>query len=241
MANEVVVPVLPTRSLKTTLEFYNALGFHTTHEQHAPYVYGAVQHEDINLHFHGSDTLEPNRESSHICLVMVRDVNALHQTFTSGVKQHFGKRLRTGIPRIGNVNTLSKDRRFNLLDPDGNRLIVIQTLPSSAKKPKPARTTPLARAVTAARLDAYSRDAPRIAAQFFDEALEHTDNEPNIVLFRAYVLRADIAVMLEDRETLQRFVSSAKRILLEDAERLELREELERLGELETMLEARDS
>ncbi|NJK43882.1 MAG: hypothetical protein HC933_05975 [Pleurocapsa sp. SU_196_0] len=204
MANEIVVPVLPTRSLKTTLEFYNALGFQTLYEQHAPYVYGSVKHEHIQLDFFGSQT-PPNQDSSHICLVLVRDVDALHAAFVAGMKQRYGKRLRSGYPRLGNVNTLSKDRRFNLLDPDGNRLIVIQPLTSSAKQPKPQRTTPLTRAVTAARLDAYSRDAPSIAAEGLDEALERTENEPNIVLFRAHVLRADIAAMLEDRMNLKRF------------------------------------
>jgi hypothetical protein len=161
----------------------------------------------------------------------------LHSSFVTGMKQRYGKRLRSGYPRLGNVNTLSKDRRFNLLDPDGNRLIVIQTLTSSTKPPKPKTTTPLTRAITAARLDAYSRDEPRIAAEVLDEALEDVKDEPSVALFRAFVLRADIAAMLEDRERLEHFVSSAKRVTLEAEEHLELREELERLAELESLLE----
>jgi catechol 2,3-dioxygenase-like lactoylglutathione lyase family enzyme len=236
MANEIVVPVLPTRSLKTTLEFYNALGFQTLYEQHAPYVYGSVKNEQIQFDFFGSQT-SPGQDSSHICLVLVQDVDTLHRRFVTGMKQRYGKRLRSGYPRLGNVNTLSKDRRFNLLDPDGNRLIVIQTLTPATKPPKPKFTTPLARAITGARLDAYSRDEPRIAAEHLDEALEHVEDEPNPVLFRAFVLRADIAAILEDRENLERFVIQAKSITLESGERLELREELERLAELESPLE----
>jgi hypothetical protein len=237
MANETVVPVLPTGSLKTTLEFYNALGFQTTHEQHAPYVYGAVKLEGIELHFVALKTLVPNQESGHICLVMVGDVYAIHQTFTRGIKTRFGKQLRSGIPRIGTVNSLSKDRRFNMLDPSGNRLIVIQVLASSEKKPKPTRTTPLAKAISGARLDAYSRDAPSIAAEHLDEALERVGDEPTAVLFRAFVLRADIAAMLENREHLKRFVLEAKSITLEAGEHVVLREELARLAELEMLLE----
>jgi catechol 2,3-dioxygenase-like lactoylglutathione lyase family enzyme len=238
VAGERVVPVLPCRSLKTTLEFYNALGFRTTHEQHAPYVYGAVDLEGIELHFVSMKTLEPSAESGHICLVMVSDACAVHAAFTRGIKARYGKGFRTGIPRIGSVNSFSKDRRFNLLDPNGNRLIVIQVLEPSAKKPKPARTTPLAKAISAARLDAYSRDAPEIAAEFFDEALENSSNEPNATLFRAFVLRADIAAMLADQATLEQFVTRAKAVTFEEDERTDLSEELARLAELEGMLGA---
>lgn len=66
----------------------------------------------------------------------MNDVNALHTAFAAGLKQHYGKRLRSGIPRIGNINTLSKDQRFNMLDPDGNRLIVIQIRTETSRKPK---------------------------------------------------------------------------------------------------------
>jgi catechol 2,3-dioxygenase-like lactoylglutathione lyase family enzyme len=233
VASEQVVPVLPTRNLKETLGFYNALGFQTTHEQHAPYVYGAIKLGGIELHFVALKSLEVGQESGHICLVMVRDVNAIHQAFTRGIKARFGKQLRSGIPRMGGVNALSKDRRFNLIDPNGNRLIVIQTLEKAAKKPKSARTTPLAKAISAARLDAYSRDAPAIAAEWFDKALEQIKDKPSSVLFRAFVLRADIAAMLDDQPTLEQFVSKAKAIALSDAETLEVAEELERLAELE--------
>lgn len=47
MTTQTVVPVFPCHDLKTTLAFYNALGFATLHEQHAPYVYGSVRFEQI--------------------------------------------------------------------------------------------------------------------------------------------------------------------------------------------------
>ncbi len=237
MSGEKVVPIFPCRDLKETLQFYTALGFVTTYEQHAPYVYGAVQYEDIHLHFNGSKNLKPNTESSHIALVTVSNIVSLHKAFSSGIKTAFGKQLRRGIPRLGTVNTLSKDSRFNMLDPSGNRLIVVQVRDKSKPKQKPKHTTPLTRAIQGARLDAYSREEPAIAASYLDEALTNIEGEPTSVCFRAFVLRADVAAMLDDAQTLNRYVLMAKTIDMTDEEKLELTEEIERFSELENQIQ----
>ncbi len=236
MANEVVVPILPSRSLKTILEFYGALGFHIKYEQHAPYVYGSVGLEQIQLDFIGSKTLLENQESSHICLIVVENVADLQKRFSTGVKALFGKQLRKGIPRIGSVNTVSKDQRFTVIDPSGNRLIFVQPKTKSPQKTKPKNLTPLARAVQAARLYAYSREDPQMAVDHLDLALENLTDEPSEVRFRAFVLRADLAEMLDDRERLKFFVGQAKAVPLKAANRPELLEEIERLAALESLL-----
>jgi hypothetical protein len=235
MANEVVVPILPCRSLKTILEFYKALGFHTKYEQHAPYVYGSVGLEQIQLDFIGSKTLVENQESSHICLIVVEDATELQKRFSAGVKTVFTKQLRKGIPRVGSVNTVSKDQRFTVIDPSGNRLIFVQPKAKSPPKTKPKILTPLARAVQAARLFAYSKEDPQLAADHLDPVLENATNEPLEVRFRAFVLRADLAEMLDDGARLKFFVEQAKAVPLEAATRLELTEELERLADLESL------
>lgn len=239
MAGEVVIPILPCGDLKKTLEFYVALGFRVTHEQHVPYVYGAVEYENIQLHFYGRD-LEPDTESSHIVLIHVPDADALHQVFSSGLRAAYGRPLRSGIPRLRGISSLPKERRFNLIDPSGNRLIVSQSTRAKEPKVKPKSVTPLARAVQAGKLAAYSRDAPEIAAEYLDEALKEIDmaSEPDAVRFCVFVLRADIAGMLEDRKTLEKYVLLAKAVRLEEADQVGLGEEIRRLGELEEVLQS---
>jgi catechol 2,3-dioxygenase-like lactoylglutathione lyase family enzyme len=230
MAPQTVVPVFPCHDLKATLAFYNALGFATLHEQHAPYVYGSVCFEQIQVDFHGAPVSGAGAESGHICLVMADDIQRLHATFVAGLKQRYGKRPRSGIPRIGAVNTVSKNQRFNLLDPNGNRLIVIER--STTALPKPRRHTPLSRAISAARLDAYSRDEPTIAAEHLDRALAQLDTERNATRFRAFVLRADIAAALSDQATLEHYLGAAQALALAEDELAETTEERGRLDEL---------
>jgi hypothetical protein len=47
------------------------------------------------------------------------------------------------------------------------------------------------------------------------------------------VLRADIAAVLDDQKTLEKYVNAAKNLVLEEHEKLEVQEELGRLLELE--------
>lgn len=230
MAAQTVVPVFPCHDLKATLAFYNALGFATLHEQHAPYAYGSVRFEQIQIDFYGSQATSSTAESGHMCLILSSEIQRLYDTFTGGLKQHLGRRPRSGIPRIGTINTVSKNLRFNLLDPNGNRLIVIAT--DAHDKPKPKRHTPLSKAISAARLDAYSRDEPAIAAAHLDQALTQLDAEPAATRFRAFVLRADIAAALGDRATLEHYLQAAQALTLAESERAETAEERERLSEL---------
>jgi len=176
MSDQTVIPIFPTRSLKTTLAFYNILSFETLWEQHSPYVYGSVKYQNIRVDFSASKAIAAGNKSGHMCLVSVSDIDTLHRTFAARIKQHYGKQLRSGIPRMGTVNNLSKDRRFNLLDPDGNRLIVIQI--TTDEKARKRRGTPLLKAVNMARIDAYSRDLPGEAVAYLDEVLNYLVDEP---------------------------------------------------------------
>ena len=230
MANEKVVPIFPTANLKVTLEFYQALGFTILYEQHAPYVYGSVALGNIQIDFFGNKSLAENQETSHTCLVVVPDVDALHQQFSSGIKNAYGKQLRSGIPRMNSLNNLVKDRRFNLLDPSGNRLIVVQV--SKAEKTK--SSTPLAKAMQGAKVFAYSKDDPKLAAKHLDTALEKAATESLLIQFQAFVLRADIAAMQNDTAMLKQYVLAAKNLVLEETD--ELAADVQRLAELEEIL-----
>lgn len=238
MSEEVVVPIFPCISLEQTLEFYVALGFEVTHEQHAPYVYGGVRYRNIELHFHGSKTLKPQTESSHTALIMVSAVDDLHQTFVRGVKATFGKGFRTGIPRIGSVNSFKRDRRFNLLDPSGNRLIVVQPF-DEGEQPLEQTATGLEKAVRNARTFAYSKDDPRGAAKILDVGLSRHETPSEALYFRALVLRADVALMLDDLELARELVQKLQALSLQESERRLLDDAFTRLDDLEQLLKSR--
>jgi catechol 2,3-dioxygenase-like lactoylglutathione lyase family enzyme len=233
MANEKVVPMFPTANLKATLEFYTMLGFAVLYEQHAPYVYGSVSLENIQIDFFGNKAIDLNQETGHICLVVLTNIDELHASFSSQIKKTFGKQIRSGIPRVSGLNDARKnDRRFNLLDPSGNRLTFIQV---GEKLPKAAKSsTPLVKAMLGAKVFAYSKDDPQLAAQHLDKALAKANSESAIIQFQAFVLRADIAAALDDRATLEKYMKAAKNLVLEEHEKLEMQEELGRLAELET-------
>jgi hypothetical protein len=73
--------------------------------------------------------------------------------------------------------------------------------------------------------------------QILELALIKSEAEPDAVRFRAYVLRADVAVMLDDAETLEQYVLAAQKMQLTETEKLELIEEIERLRELEHQIQ----
>jgi catechol 2,3-dioxygenase-like lactoylglutathione lyase family enzyme len=237
MANEKVVPIFPTANLKATLEFYTMLGFKVLYEQHAPSVYGSVALENIQIDFVGNNALTPNQENGHMCLVAVNNIDELNKAFSNRIKATFGKQLRSGLPRMNDVSDVkSGDRRFNMVDPSGSYLIFVQVAEKPAKSAKAKSTsplTPLARAVKSARLFAYSRDDPKMAVEHLDPALEKRDSESVVTQFQAFILRADIAVMLDDKVTLEKYLNAAKSLDLEEADLLEVQEELERLAQLE--------
>jgi hypothetical protein len=228
MSGEKVIPILPCSSVNETLEFYRALGFEVTFEQSQPNTYACVKYNDIRLDFFVKKNWNPA-----FCYISVIDVDALHQTFVAGIKKIYGKMLSKGTPRITSVNNLSSDRRFNVIDPGGNWLYIGQPL---AAKTKEKKNTRLAKAVENARTFAYSKQDATGAAKILETALAKNEAEPDGVGFRAYVLRADIAAMLEDDKTLEHYVLAAQNIQLAEVDRLELAEEIKRLGELELVL-----
>ncbi len=232
MANEKVVPLYPAADLKVTLEFYTMLGFTVLYEQHAPYAYGSVSLENIQIDFFVNKALVANQETGHMCLVVLTNIDELHAAFSSQIKKTFGKQIRSGFPRVSGLNDARKnDRRFNLLDPSGNRLTFIQVgerLPKAVKS-----NTPLVKAMMGAKVFAYSKDDPQLAAQHLDKALGKANSESAVIQFQAFVLRADIAAALDDTATLEKYVKAAKNLVLEEHQKLEVQEELGRLLELE--------
>jgi hypothetical protein len=231
VSGEKVIPILPCSSIQETLQFYRALGFEITSEQKQPYTYATVKYNDIDLQFFVKKNWNPA-----FVYISVKDVDALHKAFVSGIKQTYGKMLSKGTPRITSVNNLSQDRRFNVIDPGDNWLYIGQPLSPDIKESK-KKDTRLAKAVENARTFAYSKQDANGAAKILEVTLAKNETEPDTVRFRAYVLRADVANELGDSETLERYILAAQSVQLTEVDKLELSEELERLSELENQVE----
>ena len=93
MSAVITIPVLPCISLPETVAFYGILGFEVTHQQTTPNVYAAMRRGEVNLHFMGIKGLDPAKAYS-TCLVIVPEVEGLHQTFADDLRQAVGGPVR---------------------------------------------------------------------------------------------------------------------------------------------------
>jgi hypothetical protein len=120
-----MVPLMPCASVEETLAFYEVLGFMATYKQSRPYVYLALEWSGVHLHFGPAPKgLDPAREESGGCLVMVDAVAPYHAAFVAAMRRAHGKVLGSGLPRITRYRPGAS--RFTLIDPSGNSIIFIQ-------------------------------------------------------------------------------------------------------------------
>ena len=242
MANEITIPILPCGSITDMLTFYKALGFEVTYQQARPNTYACVKYEDIELHFFTLKGYEP-KDSYSTCFVLVPDLAGMHQAFSDGLRSHYGKVPIAGIPRISKLNNANSDRqfRFNVIDPGGNWVRFAQTgeqpAGSDESVPQKEGQTKLSRAVHAADWLVEAHGDFESAAQMLDKALAH--NEPASAMHRvqALVLRAAIAVSLDDKSLARSLLTEARQIQLNDDEQAVLAAEFQRADDLEQMLD----
>ena len=245
MANEVTIPMLPCKSIDETLEFYTALGFEITYQQR-PNTYGCVKYEEINLHFFTLKGYEP-KDSYSTCFVLVPDLTALHEAFCKALRSRYGKLPVAGIPRISKLNKSNwdKQKRFNIIDPGGNWIRFAQKgdAPVEEEEAAPDKTgkTRLARATSAADLLVEGEGNYAAAAQMLDKALTRADSaddeaDANADRVRALVLRASLAVQMDDRTLAGTLLGAMREISLDADARDALAAELERADDLERLL-----
>jgi hypothetical protein len=123
--NETTVPLMACASVEEMLAFYEVLGFEATYKQSKPYVYLALEWSGFQLHFGPAPKgLDPAREESGGCLVMVDAVAPYHAAFVAAMRKAYGKVLSSGLPRITRYRPGAS--RFTLIDPSGNSIIFIQ-------------------------------------------------------------------------------------------------------------------
>ncbi|MBQ1010633.1 glyoxalase [Micromonospora sp. M51] len=123
--NETAVPLLHCADPEQTLAFWRALGFEVTYEQTRPYVYLAFRWSGFDLHYGPAPKdLDPAREHSGGCLVLVDAVAAYHEVFTEAMRRSYGKVLVKGLPRMTRYRAGAS--RFSIVDPSGNTITFIQ-------------------------------------------------------------------------------------------------------------------
>jgi catechol 2,3-dioxygenase-like lactoylglutathione lyase family enzyme len=118
---DLAIPILPSRSLSSTLAFYGRLGFEGE-ILGAGDAYAILTRGDLEIHFFLHTELVP-AESWVGCYLRVADVEPLYEAFLAA-----GLPLR-GIPRMVAIeNKPWGMREFAIVDEDGNLLRVGQVL-----------------------------------------------------------------------------------------------------------------
>jgi len=121
--SEYAVPILPSRDLRETLEFYVRLGFEPAGAEPESYGYLILRRGSIELHFFDAPDVDPLTTASS-CYLHVRDADELHAEWA-----------RIGVtpdPPTGSRLTAPGDtpygmREFALVDRSGNLLRVGST------------------------------------------------------------------------------------------------------------------
>lgn len=116
------VPILPSRNLTETLEFYERLGFENRGAPPDVWDYLIIGRGDVELHFYAHPEVDPLRTAA-MCFVYVDDAQGLHDEWASVVAAD----PETGSRLVAPVLTDYGMREFAVVDRSGN-LVRIGTL-----------------------------------------------------------------------------------------------------------------
>ncbi len=233
MVNEIMVPLLPCRSIDEIVEFYGMLGFTQTYYQARPYPCVGLKRDDIQMQFFGMPDFKAE-DSYGSCLVIVPDTGELFRSFAASMRAAHGRLLVSGIPRI----TRPRKRKnadgftgFSVIDPGGNWIrIFAANAERDEHDPPPGR---LGAILQNAVVMGDSKGADARAAQILDGALDRdgaTASATDLVETLAY--RAELALRADDTTTAATAIARARGIHLSDAERVTLAETLASLDDL---------
>jgi hypothetical protein len=234
---ETTITLLPCKSLVDTLDFYRTLGFEITYEQHEPYLYAAVRHGGVDLHFSRLTTYGKNAFGA--CLVFVDQVEQYHHAFAHALRSKYSKIPTAGYPRLTRMK--KGDTRFKFFDPTGNMITYIdRTEADSAYWDTDQNISDLAQALENAVFlrDVYTND--EAAARALDVALNRARKDSKsadpLEMARALAARAEIAVAMGEIETVHDIRRELSEITLTDEDRVNYRDELQAADELERWL-----
>ena len=201
MPGERMYPILPCPDVDEAVAFYEALGFTRTYRQVRPNPHAVVELEDMGIHLAGIDGFVPEHSYASV-IIVVPDPDALHASFTAGLRAAYGKLPVAGIPRMVRPRKrYGTVYGFSVVDVGGNwlRFSKLGDTEDEVVEEAPG----LLRIVdVAARLaDARGDDADGLAT--LERGLARYVDAPPIERARALLYRADLALRL-DRPDLAR-------------------------------------
>jgi hypothetical protein len=212
------IPALPCESLDEALAFWQTLGFTVTFKQRAPNPYAVIRYDDYELHLFGLKRLDPNHNFS-TCLVIVPEVEQLHQTFAERLRGALGKVPVKGFPRISRMKP--GQTRFTVTDIAGNSVIFIKRGDedaAAAEAYKQEGLAPLQRAIKVAdRLRDFKGD-DAAAAKALDSALAR-HQEASLDYARALAARIELAVAMGEHEPARALRVQLEQLPLSEADR----------------------
>lgn len=221
----ITIPLLPCVTLEETLPFSQMLGFEVTSQQKAPNPYAVIRRGGYELHFFGLKGLKP-AENFTTCLVIVPEVEQLHQTFAGHLREALGKTPGTGLPRISRMRP--GQSCFTVTDPAGNSVIFIKQGPEdeeAGEAYKQPDQTPLQRVLnTAARLRYYKND-DAAAAKVIDNALARHADAPPAERTRVLAARIELAEAMGEEERVTTLHAELEKLRLSKSEDGDLRNE----------------
>jgi catechol 2,3-dioxygenase-like lactoylglutathione lyase family enzyme len=112
---ERTVPILPSRDLAETLEFWGRLGFESVGEPPETYGYCILRRGDLHLHFYADPDVDP-LTTAFSCYAYVDDAQALHDEWARLVDPD----PPTGSRIMPPVDTDYGIREFAVVDRSGN-------------------------------------------------------------------------------------------------------------------------
>lgn len=217
------VPVLFAASLDETLDFWEALGYKKTYYQKSPYGYGVMSRGEYGLHFIQQNGLKPEENPCN-CLVIVTDVEVVHQNFSKALKETLGRVPNKGVPRITRIRP--GQTRFTVTDPSGNTVSFIKFGDEDeemvVKSEQRGDQSPMEFAISRATRFRVSKLDLSGAAKILDVALERYPDEAKIHIARALLMRAEIAMDLEDIATAVANLQKLRKLPLSKEERASL-------------------
>lgn len=124
--DETTVPILPSRDLAETLDFWGRLGFVSVGEAPETYGYCILQRGGLLLHFFLDADVDPLATASS-CYAYVADADALHEEWEPLVEAD----AATGSRVVPPWDTDYGIREFAVVDRSGNLLRVGSVLQSA--------------------------------------------------------------------------------------------------------------
>ncbi|WP_433308563.1 glyoxalase [Micromonospora sp. CA-269861] len=196
--NETTVPLLHCAAPEETLAFWRALGFEVTYQQLKPYVYLAFTWSGFHLHYGPAPRdLDPTRETSGGCLVLVDAVAPYHAAFTEAMRRAYGKVLVKGLPRITRYRAGAS--RFSIVDPSGNSIVfVVREEPAELEYGGSSELEGLARVLDNARILREFKMDDRAAYRALDSGLRRrAEDAPAVEQAMALAGLVELATALD--------------------------------------------